>query len=56
MTRDLSDECMGCEHKEKSMTFCFNECAIPVELLYLIERDRLLKKENEAQDGNMQHK
>lgn len=49
--RDLRDECRGCENRDKSMTYCFNECAIPVEVLYLVERDRLLKKEKGDQDA-----
>ncbi len=47
MMRNLKDECKGCEYREKSLTFCFNECVIPVEVLEETENSRRLKEKEE---------
>lgn len=51
--RNLCDKCAECEDNNKSLTFCFDVCGHPVDILEEVEKKRNLQnKINNANDTN----
>ena len=53
MGRNLCDDCKECEDNDKSITYCFDVCGVPIDILHDIERERNAKK---SEDKGMENK
>ena len=40
MVRNLCDDCKECEDNDKSMSYCFDVCGIPLDILHNVENER----------------
>ena len=40
MMRNLCDFCKDCEDNDKSISFCFDICGTPIDILETIEKER----------------
>lgn len=45
MKRYLNEECKNCDHNDENLLICVNNCAIPLDILREIEKNR--KKRDE---------
>lgn len=43
MKRNLCDFCKDCEDNDKSITFCFDICGTPIDILHAVEEERNTK-------------
>lgn len=39
-TRNICDECKTCKDNKQGLTFCFDECYWPIDVLYEVEERR----------------